>query len=167
MKSIRGVFLLLSMLVCVGTMACTARLFPSFGRITLNDEATRAFDNYSVDADFRYYISGPDTYPNVIIGLHRDYRIDTQGLWREVEMTPETMRSIVRNMKEKASSRQRVLYGFELIKPDGRPIGVWYSIQTARTCLQMKEDGTVRLDTPDLDTFEQLNGETGIYMESG
>jgi hypothetical protein len=167
MKSIRGTCFILLLILCLSTMACTGALFPNFGRIILNDEATQAFDNYSVNTDFRYYTSGPDSYPNVIIGLHRDYRIDTQGLWKEVEMTPEAMKSIVRSMKEKATSRQLALYGFDLIKPDGRPIGVWYSIQTARTCLQMKKDGTVRLDTPDLDTVEQLNGETGMFMESG
>jgi hypothetical protein len=162
----RACFYLL-LVVCLGTMACTSQLFRNFGRISFSDEVTRAFENYSVNTDFRYYTSGPDVYPHVIIGLHRDYRLDTQSLWKEVAMTPEVMQNIAGNMKEKSSDRQRFLYGFELIDPKGKPIGVWYSIMTARTCLQMNEDGTVRIDTPDLDTFEQLNGETGMFMESG
>ncbi|MCE5264459.1 MAG: hypothetical protein LLG97_13120 [Deltaproteobacteria bacterium] len=167
MKSLRGVFFLLLLLACLGTTACTAGLFPTFGRINPNDEATRAFDDCTVNTDFRYYVSGPDDHPNVIVGLHRDYRFDTQGLWKEVEMTPAVMKNIVSSMKEKSSTRQRYLYGFELVTPDGRPIGVWYSIPTARTCMEMKKDGMVRLDTPDLDTFHELNGDTGVYMESG
>ncbi len=38
----------------------------------------------------------------------------------------------------------------------GRPIGVWYSILTARTFLRMQENGTVRIDTPELDTYEKV-----------
>jgi hypothetical protein len=152
---------------CLSTTACSGQLFRSFGRIDLNGETTRAFEQYSVDTDFHYYISGSDTYPNAIIGLHRDYRLDPKSLWKKVEMTPDAMRIIVDNMKEKTSHRLIPLYGFALLDPKGKPIGVWYSIQTARTCLQIKRDGTVRLDTPDLDTYEQMNGETGMTMDNG
>ena len=167
MGSIRSACFYLLLVACLNTMACTGQLFRNYGRINLNSETTRAFESYSVNTDFRYYISGSDSYPNAIIGLHRDYRIDTQTLWKEVEMTPKVMQNIVRSMKEKASAHQRFLYGFELVDPKDQPIGVWYSIQTARTCLQMKDDGTVRIDTPDLDTYEQLNGDTGMIPESG
>jgi hypothetical protein len=167
MGSIRSSCFYLLLMVCLSMMACTSQLFPNFGRINISSETTRDFESYSVNTDFRYYISGSDSFPNAIIGLHRDYRIDTETLWKEVEMTPKVMQNIVRSMKEIASIRQFFLYGFELVDPKGHPIGVWYSIQTARTCLQMKDDGTVRIDTPDLDTYEELNGETGIFMEGG
>ncbi len=117
-------------------------------------------NNTTVDTNQRYYISGSDIYPNAIIGLNRDYRIDPQTHWREVEMNPEVMRTIVQNMKEKTAGRTHFLYGFDLLDTAGRPIGVWYSIQTARTCMQIKEHGIVRIDTPDLDTYDHLNGGT-------
>jgi hypothetical protein len=167
MRSIRSTWLFLLLAVCLSTMACSGRLFQSFGRIDLSVETTRAFENYSVDTDFRYFVSGSDTYTNAIIGLHRDYRIDPKSLWKEVDMTTDVMQKIVGNMREKTSSRLLSLYGFELLDPQGKPIGVWYSIQTARTCLQIKADGTVRLDTPDLDTYEQMNGDTGAHLENG
>ncbi len=167
MRSIRSSCFFLLLVACLSTMACSGQLFRNFGRIDLNGETTRAFENYSIETNFRYYISGSDTYPNAIIGLRRDYRIDGKALWKEVEMSPKAMRTIVDNMKEKTSNRLLFLYGFELLDPKGKPIGVWYSIQTARTCLQIKADGTVRLDTPDLDTYEQMNGETGARLESG
>jgi len=168
MGSIRSACFYLLLMACLSTTACTGQIFRNYGRINFSNETTMAFESHSINTDFRYYTSGPDIYyPNAIIGLHRNYRIDTQDLWKEVEMTPEVMQNIVRNMKEKSSTRQLFLYGFELVDPKGQPIGVWYSIQTARTCLQMKHDGTVRIDTPDLDTYEQLNGETGWVPDSG
>jgi hypothetical protein len=163
----RHVCFYLVLVVCLGTMACTGQLFRNFGRINLSSEITGAFENYSVNADFLYYISGPSEYPNAIIGLHRDYRIDPESLWKKVEMTPKTMRKTVENMKEKSYNRLLSLYGFELLDPESKPIGVWYSIPTARTCLQIKDDGTVRIDTPDLDTYQQLEGEIGMAGDSG
>ncbi len=159
-------FLLLA--ACLGATACSGQFFRNWGRIDINSETTRAFEQYSVDTNQRYYISGSDVYPNAIIGLHRDYRIDPETHWREVEMTPEVMRTIVQNMKEKTSGRTHFLYGFDLLDTTGRPIGVWYSIQTARTCMQIKEHGIVRIDTPDLDTYDHLNGgEAGAHLEDG
>ena len=165
MGSIRRACFCLLLVACLGTMACTGQLFRNFGRISFSNETTLAFESSSVNKDFHYYISGPDT-PNVIIGLHRDYRLDTQSLWKEVAMTPEVMKNIVGNMNQMAFANHRFLYGFELVYPKGKPIGVWYSIRAALTCLQMKEDGTVRIDTPDLFTREQLNGEEGC-MDNG
>lgn len=167
MGSMRRVCFYLLLVVCLSTMACTGQLFRNFGRISLNSEITAAFESYSVNADFLYYISGPNEYPNAIIGLHRDYRIDPESLWKKVEMTPKKMREIVENMKNKSSDRFLFLYGFELLNPKSKPIGVWYSIPTARTCLQIKDDGTVRIDTPDLDTYQQLEGEMGMTGDSG
>jgi hypothetical protein len=167
MGSNRSVCLALLLAACLSMVACAHPMFRDFGRFSLNDETTRAFDSYSVNADFHYYISGSDTYPNAIIGLHRDYRIDPQSLWKKVEMTPEVMQKIVSSMKENSSTRQHFMYGFELLGPKGQPLGVWYSIPTARTCLQMKDEVTVRLDTPDVDTYEHLNGDMGMTMQSG
>ncbi len=167
MRSIRIFCFFLLLVACLSTMACSGQLFRNFGRIDINRETTRAFEQCYVDTNHHYYISGSDTYPNAIIGLHRDYRIDPKSLWKKVDMTPDMMQKLVGSMKEKTSQRLLSLYGFELLDPKGKPIGVWYSIQTARTCLQIKADGTVRLDTPDLDTYEQMNGETGVTLENG
>jgi hypothetical protein len=63
-------------------------------------------------------------------------------------------------MKTKAAEFRRYQYGFELSDDKGRPIGVWYSILKARTFLHMQENGTVRIDTPELDTYDKLDAET-------
>jgi hypothetical protein len=146
--------------VCLGTMACTGTLFKNYGRINPNSETTRAFESYQVNADFRYYISGSDLYPNALMGLHRDYRLDPETLWKEVTMTPARMKEIVEHMITKAAEFRRYQYGFEMSDDKGRPIGVWYSILTARTFLRMQENGTVRIDTPELETYEKLDAET-------
>jgi hypothetical protein len=167
MGSTRGACFSLLLLAWLSMTACGGQLFRNWGRIDINSETTRAFENHYVDTSYRYYISGSDTYPNAVIGLHRDYRLDSETFWREVGMTPAMMRTIVQNMKEKSSERLHLLYGFKLVDAAGKQVGVWYSIQTARTCIQVRDDGVVRIDTPDLDTYELLNGETGAHLENG
>ena len=145
--------------VFLSTVACTGQLFRNYGRINPSNETTRAFESYQVNAEFRYYISGSDLYPNALMGLHRDYRLDPETLWKEVTMTPTRMKEIVEYMKAKAAEYRLLQYGFEMSDDKGRPIGVWYSILTARTFLRMKENGMVRIDTPELDTYEKFDFE--------
>ncbi len=149
----------LIMLLCLGATACTA-MFRSYGRFIPSTEVTKELEGYMVNPDFRYYISGPDMNPNALMGLDRTYRIDPETLWREVNMSPPKMREIVEGMKTKVSVRPMVLYGFTLTDNNGRPIGLWYSILEARTFLRMNEDGTVRIDTPDLHTYERAGGDS-------
>ena len=90
------------------------------------------------------------------MGLHRDYRLDPETLWKEVAMTPEKMKEIVDNIHTKAAEYGQFPTGYEMTDDKGRPIGVWYSMMTARTFLRMQENGTVRIDTPPLDTYEKF-----------
>jgi hypothetical protein len=159
MKSRRSIRFCLLLALCLSAAACTGHFFRNYGRIDLNSETTRAFEGYQVNPEFRYYISGSELYPNALMGLNRAYHLDPRTLWKEVAMTPEKMKEIVENMKTKAFGYHQSQYGFEMSDDTGRPIGVWYSILTARTFLHMEENGTVRIDTPNLDTYEKLEGE--------
>ncbi len=150
----------LCLAVCLGTMACAGQFFRDYGRINPSNEATRAFETYQVNPSFRYYITGSDVYPNALMGLNRDYRLDPRSLWKEVTMTPAKMKELVEDMKTKAAEYRLFQYGFEMSDDKGRPIGVWYSILAARTFVRVQEDGTVRIDTPKLDTYERFEVET-------
>jgi hypothetical protein len=77
-----------------------------------------------------------------------------------VDMSPPKMQKIIEGMKAKVSELQTTLHGFVLSDDNGRPIGLWYSILKARTSLRINDDGTVRIDTPDLDTYESREGDS-------
>jgi hypothetical protein len=152
--------LCLVLLLSLSAAAC-ASLFPNYGAINPKNEVTKAFEDYRVNSEFRYYASGGLTYPNALMGLHKDYRLDPRTLWRELPgMTTEKMQEIVDHMKTKASKHNMFQFGFEMSDNKGRPIGVWYSVLWARTFLRMNEDGTVRIDTPELDVYERTQGDS-------
>lgn len=156
----RKTLLGLLLAVCLSATACSGPFFRNYGRIDPSNEVTRSFEAYRINPAFRYYISGSDVYPNALMGLHRDYRLDPRTLWKEVTMTPAKMKEIVEFMQAKASEFRLFQHGFEMSDDKGRPIGVWYSILTAPTFVRMQEDGTVRIDTPKLDTYERFEVET-------
>jgi hypothetical protein len=158
--------LCLLLVLCAGAVAC-ASLFPNYGAINPKSEVTQAFEGYEVKSDFRYYVSGGLMYPNALMGIHKDYRLDPRTLWKEVPgMTTAKMTEIVDNMKTKASRHNMFQFGFEMTDNKGRPIGVWYSVLWARTFLRMNEDGTVRIDTPDLDVYQRTQGDSAADSKS-
>ena len=155
METKRCVRVCLLLAVCLSILAC-AGMFRDYGRFNPSEEVFQAFATHQVNKDFRYYISGSNLYPNALMGLHRDHRLDPGTLWKEVEMTPTLMKEIVGFMQAKASEYRQFQYGFEISDDQGRPIGVWYSILSARTFIRMQEDGTVRIDTPPLEIYEKI-----------
>lgn len=160
-------YLILILMLCLSAAACSGSLFRNYGRINPNGEVTQAFEGYRVNSEFRYYVSGGHLYPNALMGLHRDYQLDPSTLWREAPgMTTAKMKEIVDNMKTKASELQIFQHGFEMSDNKGRPIGVWYSVLWAPTLLRMNEDGTVRIDTPALDTYERLERDSDRDSDS-
>lgn len=156
MRSIKNVGLCALLLLYLGVLSCSGSLFRNYGQILPGGEVTRDLENGVFHPELRYYTSGSDLYPNALIGLHRDYRLDPETLWKEVAMTPEKLRGIVGFMKTKASEFSQFPHEFELLDTGGKKIGFWYSILKARTYLRFEEDGTVMIQTPELDTYEKL-----------
>ncbi len=144
-------FLLLGIISCSG-------LLRNYGSINPSAGITQGFEHFNVNPEFHYYVSGSDLYPNAILGLRKDLRLDPKTLWKNIAMTPAKMKEIVGDMKARTSQLGPCLYlyGFEMTAPDGRRVGVWYSIPTARTFLRMNEDKTIWIETPDIDTYEKF-----------
>jgi len=103
----------------------------------------------------------------VVVGLHRDYRINPQDLWKPLAGSPERMGEVVLGMRSKAEKAFHVIHGFTLHDPQGRPIGVWYSLPWSPTCLEILADRTVRIDPPDVDTYNLMNEDAGWSPMNG
>ena len=131
----------------------------NYGKISPDMAVTNAFETYQINPGYNYYISGSDVYPNAIIGLDKAYTLDSD-LWKEVEMTPKKLRELVTDMKDKATTVNwgMPVNGFVMFDDKGNQIGVWYSILEAKTFLKMKDNRTVIIYTPDIDTYERYDG---------
>jgi hypothetical protein len=141
-------------LLLLPSAGCTGSLFKNYGRIEPNGAVTNSFEKYQVNPKYNYYISGSEVYPNAIIGLDKAYALEPD-LWKPIEMTSKKLRELVQYMHDKVSSVSfgLVLHGFAMFDDKGKQVGVWYSVLEAKTSLKMKDDRTVIIITPDIDTY--------------
>jgi len=153
-KHLRIIHCVVYILIFFSSSGCTGSLYKNYGRITPDSNVTNAFDAYQINPNYNYYISGSNVYPNAIMGLDKALSLEPD-LWKKVEMTPEKLRELVQFMKLQVMglSWKLVLHGFAMFDDKGKQIGVWYSLPETRTSLRMKDDDTVIVFTPDINTY--------------
>lgn len=107
----------------------------NYGRLVLNQEINAVFNTYRVFADHRYYFSGPEGRPDAIMGIDRDYTLET-SMWTPFDPCDGTLKKGVDSINFHHSTRsRRYPYGFDILGPDGKRIGIWYSIWDWTTVL--------------------------------
>lgn len=148
----RIVLCVICFLALLPSPGCTGMHVKNYGRIIPDRDATLAFEKYQINPQFNYYISGSDVYPNAFIGLDKAYTLEPD-LWKKVEMTPKKFRELVQDMQSKAMSIGQAQHGFAMFNDKGNKIGIWYSILSVKTTLKMKDERTVIIYTPDIDTY--------------
>lgn len=160
MKQNKILFSSVLLLLCLGILSCSGSLFRNYGSIRPAGGDSRDLTSGLVRPELRYYTSGPDLFPNALIGLHRDHRLAPDTLWKEIQpISSGKLRELVGHMNAKASQHRTYLHEFDLLDTGGKKIGFWYSILAARTFLRMEKDGTVMLPTPDLETYKEPQAE--------
>ena len=98
--------------------------------------------------------------PRAIIGLDKALTLEPD-LWKKVEITPDKLRELVQDMKITVVGlmiTDTALQGFAMFDDNGKQIGVWFSLIEAKTSLRMKDDHTVIIFTPDMDTYLKHEG---------
>jgi hypothetical protein len=132
------------MLFMAGSKAPAA--FGDYGKIVPRSDVTQAFDSYRIDPNLNYYFSGSDVWPDAIIGVNKDYTLDST-FWKKIEATPGVLKNLVSGMKtrpDKASDPD----GYAVLDDKGKQIGVWYSYFGVMTYVKMESERTVDIRTP-------------------
>ena len=139
---------------CIAAHSEAAEFFKNYGEIRPSAEATGVFENYKVLPDYRYYVSGPDLYPNALIALDRAYALDSD-LWKERKLTSVEMKELIGDMQSKAREVGETLHGFDILDHGGKKIGLWYSILRAPTYVKIEGGQRVVIGTPPIDLWER------------
>jgi hypothetical protein len=125
--------------------------FKMRGSFVPDRDVTRSFERFEFRDDMNYYSSGSDSHPNALMGLKKEYTLDSD-LWKKVD-TAETFKDMVQGMQKKTDESTLNLHGFQILDNGGQPIGIWYAILSAKASLIMKGDKHVLVFTPDIDTY--------------
>lgn len=136
-----------------------AGLFAAYGKIAPSADAAKVFESFKVLPNYLYYKSGADLYPGAIMGLDRAYTLDSD-LWKPMNLTEKMLKEIVGDMQSKGMEVDELVHGFDILGPDGKKIGIWYSNFKAVTYVRMKGDNRVEIGTPPLDIWERPGDRT-------
>jgi hypothetical protein len=95
------------------------------GILKLSREVSQIFESYQVLPQYKYYYFGSDTKPSAIMGIDRNYTLDTE-LWKEAaDLTPEQLKKWVEQIL--AFLPPVRTYGAYILGPAGEQVGIWYS----------------------------------------
>ena len=163
-KMILYALCILILLSCVG---CATMGSKNYGSIVPDGRVMEAFDRFQVNPNYDYFYSGSEVYPSAVIGLDKSYTLESD-LWKKLDMTPVKLKEIVTNMKFKSATVnfRSPLHGFAIFDDSGKQIGVWYSIieATTKSSVRMKDNKTVLIDTPDINTWLQFEDGSRLRM---
>ena len=132
-----------------------------YGSIVLDQEAERDFETFRIDPQMNYYYSGPDLYPNALIGLKKEYVLDND-LWKILEPDPKIFKEKIRSMQEMARMHSTFHRGFAIKDPRGKQIGAWYSILGIKTMIvKMGQGNQVIVYTPEMEIYGPRDAGSG------
>ena len=116
------------------------------GGLRISGEVARLFETYQVQTDYQYYYSGPDSRPHAIMGIHRSYTLNSK-FWKAVDISETQLKSW---MRSRMHSRLGLSpNGYYIVDPDGKRIGIWYSMWDTTT-IKIEGPGQIIVATPDL-----------------
>jgi hypothetical protein len=119
----------------------------NYGTIRPDAEFQTVFDNDEILTDYRYYFSGPYYAPYAIIGVHKDYQLNSR-FWKPESITAHRLKG----WRWWMNSDYSFTFGpepkaYRIYDQSGRPIGFWYSVWTF-TVIQSQPDNQVTIYTP-------------------
>jgi hypothetical protein len=118
-----------------------------YGRFVQDPVAAENFQKPVLNPDYNYYFYGPGDFPDVLLGIDKKYSL-APGVFNTVTLTPESMKSLVGNMRHRAASNGDLLSGFNIVDGQGNKIGQWYGPFMFRSVVQVR-DGVVSISYPD------------------
>ncbi len=136
----------------------------SKGTMQPSRELNQKILNYDVLPDYNYYYSGSFERPNAILGIHKDYQLVSQ-FWQTAQISPTQMGKWIQTIGPEKYRGPSGYIAAYILDPDGKKIGIWYSIQNATT-VEFLEGNKVKVNSPDLYPPSKLETPVGINIGS-
>jgi hypothetical protein len=147
-----GVALIVMGLLLVGCAAMTHMQGDAF---KASNDVKKNFESYQVNPAYNYYYSGPDAAPIAILGVKKELRLEPADLWKTVD-TPAMLKDLVTGMEYRLRGLNQYAWGFDIFNRQNKQIGIWYSVPIATTSVYEKDDGSVIIYTPDMETYIKM-----------
>ncbi len=128
-------------LFCMALAALGGCAMSNYGRLESNSDVRRAFEAYQIMPDHRYYYRGTFSRPFAMVGIHKNYELNSK-LWVEVDPQSKDFRTLIDRISLQGSGSTTEPWGFTILDHSGSRIGVWYSAIRA-AAVQVNEKGQI------------------------
>lgn len=110
-------------------------------------DVSRIFEDHNVLPDYRYYISGNSYKPLAIVGLRKEYRVDSPH-WQQANPDSEQLADwMLRLLNQPGAEYNLKPNGARILDNQGSPIGIWYSVW-ALPRLSFKSENVIDIGLP-------------------
>jgi len=116
--------------------------------LVYNANVKKAFETYQISPNHAYYYSGPDAAPNAVIGIQKEYLLKSE-FWKPVELTQKLLKKWL-DYRGPRDGFDLTNNGSDIMAPDGRQIGIWYSVKDWRdwATVEIIDEKTFRVSPP-------------------
>lgn len=97
-----------------------------YGSFEPNRDVNDSFNNHEVLPDYQYYYTGPQSRPNALLGVRKEYTLISE-FWQSFSPTSEQLEDIVARMNDYYDLPVFGPYGAYIVNPNGERVGIWYS----------------------------------------
>ncbi len=134
-------------IIFLASLIVLAGCAENYGRLQRSEEIDKIFKSYRVLPDHNYYYVGPEGRPDAIMGVESVYTLETTQ-WTQFDPSDKTLKTGVDSINFHHSTRVRNYpYGFIILDPAGKQVGIWYSIWDWTTVI-MEEDHRIKVFPP-------------------
>lgn len=140
-------FTIISLLLLLNVLAGCAATQQNYGTFKEDAKITEAFAAAQILPDYKYYYSGPANYPTAILGIHRDYQLQSD-LWNKTDLTESRLKEWMDELNDSFRSFKYGYHGFAILDQTGKQVGIWYSMLGGVT-VKIKPDNQIIVYTPD------------------
>ncbi len=111
---------LLFVIILVFLSACS---FQNYGKLAMSSKAQEAFRIGHVYPEYNYYYSGRENMPYAIVGIDKQYSVPSK-FWIRFDADSAKLKKMASGLYRDTKDRP---YGSDILTPDGKKIGIWYS----------------------------------------
>lgn len=111
-------------LIALSISGCVAQQSKMIG----SPRVTHQFETQKMLDDHEYYYSGRKEKPIAVVGIHKDYSL-VGNHWHHIVFTKKSLKRTIEMMVFHDDAKYKIdPNGAVITGPDGRQVGVWYSI---------------------------------------
>jgi hypothetical protein len=134
----------ISLLIAILTLGGCAG---SYGHLQPSSAVTAIFKSDKILPNHKYYYTGPDGWPDAIIAVDEHYTL-VSDQWTAFEPSAKRLKHLMEFAQSHyGTNAHHFPYGYTILTPDGRKVGVWYSIWDLTT-IEMRSDHEVDIYPP-------------------